>query len=154
MTKLGLKQINNAVLLLSDKETLKELHLIQDYCAFGYPSKKTVSNLIKKRGFIKVETKRVPLSDNNEIEKALGQYGVICVDDVIDELWNRDAEKFKVIKNSIWPFQLTPNDKLVKAEIKHDATVKTVKKNQMKASKGGVIGNVEEKINDLVCQLI
>ena len=64
MTKLGLKQINNATLMTSEPANLKELQMISDYVTFGYPAKKVVIELVKKRGHMKVETKRVPLNDN------------------------------------------------------------------------------------------
>ena len=39
--------------------------------AFGKPSKKSVEALIRKRGFGKVDKKRIPISDNKMVEEAL-----------------------------------------------------------------------------------
>ena len=39
--------------------------------AFGKPSKKSVESLIRKRGFGKVDKKRIPISDNKMVEDAL-----------------------------------------------------------------------------------
>jgi large subunit ribosomal protein L7e len=82
----GLKQLNNAVFLRSDPETEKALIQVQDYIAFGYPTKQLVSELIRKRGFIKKEGKRLPITDNNLIEELLGQYGIICLEDILASL--------------------------------------------------------------------
>ena len=36
---LGLKEVNNISLLRADKDTLKALRTVEDWCAVGYPSK-------------------------------------------------------------------------------------------------------------------
>ena len=84
MTKLGLKEVNNAVFMKSDEETIKKLMLIQHYIAFGYPTKKVVNDLIRKRGFLNKDNKRLPLQNNALIEELLGEKGIICVEDIIE----------------------------------------------------------------------
>jgi len=103
---LGLSQINNAVFLISDPDTEKSLIQIQDYIAFGYPTKAVVTTLLKKRGFIKSkEGKRVPISDNNIIEDLLGSHDIICLEDIIAALakCGKNPEAFKAAKNVLWP---------------------------------------------------
>ena len=43
---------------------------------YSYPNLKSVRELIYKRGYGKVEGRRVPLTDNAIIEKALGKYTI------------------------------------------------------------------------------
>lgn len=76
------------MLLKSDAETQKQLLIIQDYIAFGYPTKQIVNDLIRKRGFIKKDTQKLPISDNNLIEELLGAHGIICLEDLVDAAFN------------------------------------------------------------------
>merc|ERR1712125_83286 len=73
---LRLKQLHNGVFLKVNKPILNMLKLIQPYVAYGYPSQKTVRNLIYKRGFGKVNKQRIPLSDNSIITDSLGKHGL------------------------------------------------------------------------------
>lgn len=85
----GLKEINNAVFILSTPDNIKSLIQVQNYIAFGYPSKQLVNDLVRKRGNLRKDGKRVPLTDNNLIEEILGiSAGVICVEDIIDAIVN------------------------------------------------------------------
>ncbi len=89
MIQFGLKEINNAVFIHSTPDNIKALIQVQNYITFGYPSKQLVNDMIRKRGFIKKDGKRMPLTDNNLIEEILGTTaGVICVEDIIDSIVN------------------------------------------------------------------
>ena len=127
MRTLGLKELNNAVLLRSDPDTEKQLLLIQDYVAFGYPTKQIVNDLIRKRGFIKKDGKRLPISDNTLIEDMLGAFNIICLEDLIDAAVKCHAKDshFEEVRQVLWPFQLTPLvEPSDKANTKHVATGK------------------------------
>lgn len=108
MRTLGLKELNNAVLLRSDPDTEMQLLMIQDYVAYGYPTKQLVNDLIRKRGFIKKDGKRLPISDNNLIEELLGAHGIICLEDLIDAAIKCNAKDshFEEVRSVLWPFQL------------------------------------------------
>lgn len=89
LNELGLKEINNCAFLMSTVENLKKLLLISDYVGYGIPSKKVLDDVIRKRGFLKTAThKRIPISNNVLIEELLGTHGIICIEDLIDALWN------------------------------------------------------------------
>ena len=105
MTKLGLKELNNAVFLKSDPDTEKAIILVQDYIAFGYPTKQIVNELLRKRGYLKKETKRLPIADNTLIEELLGHVGIICLEDIINALVKcSDPESnFEAARQAIWP---------------------------------------------------
>ena len=51
---LRLLQINNGVFIKLNKATLNMLRIVEPYIAYGYPSVKTVKDLIYKRGYAKV----------------------------------------------------------------------------------------------------
>ncbi|CAM9323637.1 unnamed protein product [Sphacelaria rigidula] len=106
---LRLRQINNTVFVKLNAATVKMLRLVEPYVAYGYPNLKTVRELIYKRGFGKVNKQRIPISDNSVIEGTLGSKGIICVEDLIHEIYTV-GPAFKEANNFLWPFKLSnPN---------------------------------------------
>lgn len=102
LNELGLKQINNCALFVASAENLQKLLTVTNYVSYGSPTKKTVDDLIRKRGFLRnKDGKRVPMSDNVLVEELLGEEtGCICVEDVIDALWrcNKDLSVYQAVK--------------------------------------------------------
>lgn len=72
---------------------------------FSYPNVKSVKDLLYKRGALKVSKQRIPLTDNAIVEQNLGKLGMLCVEDVINEIFTV-GKNFKEVNNAIWPFQL------------------------------------------------
>merc|ERR1712000_472036 len=81
-----LRQINNGTFVRVNAATTKMLRLIEPFIAYGYPNLKSVRELIYKRGYGKVSGQRVPLS-NTVVSAALGEYGIVCVEDLIHEIF-------------------------------------------------------------------
>lgn len=81
------------------------LRIAEPYIAWGYPNLKSVRELIYKRGFGKVDQQRLSLSDNIVIEKALGKHDIICMEDLVHEIFSV-GENFKRATNFLWPFKL------------------------------------------------
>merc|ERR1712070_489205 len=73
---------------------------------WGYPNLKTVKDLIYKRGHGKVNKQRIPLTDNSVVEKVLGDKGIICVEDLIHEIYTV-GPNFKECANFLWPMKLS-----------------------------------------------
>lgn len=65
---LRLRQINNGVFVKVNKATMNMLRRVEPYIAYGYPSLKSVRELIYKRGHGKVSKDILPLTDNTLIE--------------------------------------------------------------------------------------
>jgi len=105
MQLLRLRQINSAVFVRLNKATLQMLKLIEPYVTYGYPNLKTVRELIYKRGFAKVNKQRVAITDNAVIEGTLGKHGVICLEDVVHEIFTVGSH-FKQVNRFLWPFKL------------------------------------------------
>merc|ERR1712033_136061 len=101
-----LRQINNGVFIKLNKATLNMLKIAEPYVAWGVPNLKTVKELIYKRGYGKVDHQRIPLTDNAIIEKALGKRNIICMEDLIHEIFTV-GENFKYASNFLWPFKLS-----------------------------------------------
>merc|ERR1712154_680615 len=104
-----LRQINNGVFVRLNKATLNMLKIVEPYVAWGVPNLKTVKELIYKRGYGKVDHQRIPLTDNAIIEKQLGSKDILCMEDLIHEVFTVGSS-FKSASNFLWPFKLsTPN---------------------------------------------
>jgi len=104
---LRLRQINNGVFVRLTNATLNMLKRVEPYVAYGYPNLKAVKELVYKRGFAKVDKQRLPITDNKVIEKALGKYGILCVEDVVHEIVTC-GKHFREVNKFLWPFKL-PN---------------------------------------------
>ncbi|KAH7070262.1 60S ribosomal protein L7 [Paraphoma chrysanthemicola] len=137
---LRLLQINNGVFIRLTKATMEMLKIVEPFVAYGYPNQKSVRELIYKRGYGKVDKQRLPLTDNEIIEENLGKYGMICMEDLIHEIYTV-GPNFKQASNFLWPFKLnSPTGGFHKRKFKHFI-------------EGGDLGNREDKINELIKQM-
>lgn len=102
-----MNHINHASLVKVTKSVKTLLKITEPYIIYGYPTINTIRDLIFKHGFMKVDEKRVPMTSNLAIEEQLGDVGVICVEDVIHELFNVD-NNFDAVRKLIGPFKLNP----------------------------------------------
>jgi len=133
---LRLRQINNGVFVKLNKSTLNMLRLVEPFIAWGYPNLKTIRELVYKRGFAKVNHQRIPISNNEVIEGVLGSCGIICVEDLIHEIFTV-GENFKKASNFLWPFKLSCPTGGMRVKTNHFV-------------EGGDHGNREEFINQMV----
>jgi len=134
---LRLLQINNGTFVKLTAATKQMLLLVSPYIAYGSPSLRTVRELIYKRGYAKVNKQRIPITDNAIIEKELGKAGIICMEDLIHEIYTV-GPNFKQANNFLWPFKLSnPLGGFHKRKFLHFI-------------EGGDTGDREHYINDLV----
>merc|ERR1711962_1520700 len=82
-----LRQINNGVFVKLNKATLNMLRICEPYITWGSPNLKSVRELIYKRGHVKIDGNRKPITSNDMIEQSLGKFGIICVEDIIHEIF-------------------------------------------------------------------
>ena len=105
-------QINNAVLLRMNSASINMLRLVAPFVTFGTPNLKTVRELVYKRGFASVSPKpglkkqRIPITDNKLIEDNLGKFGIVCMEDLIHELYTV-GPNFREANHFLWPFKLS-----------------------------------------------
>jgi large subunit ribosomal protein L7e len=135
-----LRQIHNATLVRINRATLNMLKKIEPFVTFGYPTRKTISDLVYKRGFGRINKQRIPLTSNEIVAQALRQHNIICVEDLINELVTVGTH-FKEANNFLWSFKLSSpkggfNNK------RHPY------------QQGGDWGNREEDINKLVRRML
>ena len=106
MQLLRLRQLHNGVIVKLNRATINMIRMVEPYITYGYPTRDTIRKLIYKRGFGKVNRSRIALDDNSVIEKALGEKGVACVEDLINTIWTV-GPAFKEANNFLWPFKLS-----------------------------------------------
>lgn len=82
----------------------------------------------------------VPLKDNEKVEEALEKYGIICVEDLIHEIYSC-GEHFQEANRAIVPFKLNPPKEGFKAK-------------QKAFRAGGDWGNRENHMNTLVQMML
>merc|ERR1712086_289582 len=84
---LRLRQLHNAVFLRVNHAVMTMLRCVEPYVTYGAPTLKTVSDMLYKRGFGKVNKQRIALSNNNIIANALSKHNIICMEDLIHEIY-------------------------------------------------------------------
>jgi large subunit ribosomal protein L7e len=136
MQLLRLRQIFNGVFMKVNKATVNMLRRVEPYVTYGYPNLKSVRELIYKRGYGKLNKCRTPLTDNSIIEEALGKYGIICIEDLIHEIYTVGPH-FKEANNFLWPFKLS-------------APLGGLTKKRLHYVEHGDAGNREAKLNNLI----
>jgi large subunit ribosomal protein L7e len=133
---LRLRQLNNTVFVRANAATLEMLKRVEAFIAYGYPNLKTVRELIYKRGYGKINRQRIALTDNSIIERSLGSYGIVCVEDLVHEIYTV-GKSFKWANNFLWPFKLNnPTGGWSRKKVHY--------------VEGGDFGNREENINVLI----
>lgn len=103
LKSLGLGRIHNTVLLKNTAESLALLKLVEPYIIYGYPTIQTVRDLIFKHGFLKINGKRTAINSNKLIEDHLGQFGCICIEDIVHDLFTV-SDNFKNVRSMLLPF--------------------------------------------------
>jgi len=138
---LRLRQLHNGVFVRINAATVKMLRLIEPFISYGYPSLKSVKEIIYKRGFGKVSGQRIPISDNSVIQAALGEKGIKCIEDVIHEIYTV-GPNFKAVANFLWPVKLSSPRGGFKGKILNHH------------NEGGSCGQQGQKINLLIKQML
>merc|ERR1712139_377576 len=135
-----LRQMNMGVFVKVSKAATEMLTRVEPYVSYGYPTLKSVRDLIYKRGYGKIQHNRIPLNDNAVVEKGLGKYGIMCMEDLVHEVFTV-GPNFREANNFLWPFKLRP-----------------AKGGQAKKRngfcEGGQAGNREDKINALIQKML
>merc|ERR1712010_366445 len=135
-----LRQMNMGVFMKASKAATEMLVRVEPYLSYGYPSLKSVRDLVYKRGFGKINKQRLPLLDNAVVEKGLGKHGIMCMEDLVHEIYTVGPH-FREANNFLWPFKLRP-----------------AKGGQAKKRKGfcegGQAGNREDLMNKLIANML
>jgi len=137
-----LRQLHNATFVKLNEATIRMLRLIEPYVTYGYPTRATVKKLVYKRGFGKINKQRIPIATNAVIAEGLGDTGIECAADLINEIYTV-GPNFKKANNFLWPFKLS--------NPKGGFSSKTKLLHFMEGGEAGARG---EEINKLVAKMI
>ncbi|KAL1776191.1 60S ribosomal protein L7 [Sigmodon hispidus] len=99
-------KIFNGTFVKLNKASINMLRIVEPCIAWGYPNLKSVNELIYKRGYGKINKKRIALTDNSLIAPFLSKYSIICMEDLIYEIYTV-GKSFKEANNFLWPFKLS-----------------------------------------------
>ena len=116
------------------------LRRVEPWVTYGAPTRKTIKNLIYKRGFGNIKKQRIPLVKNEIVEMGLGKHGIKCMEDLVNEIYTF-GEHFKEASNFLYPFKL-------------NAPRGGFKKKRQPYLNGGSTGPREEFINELVDRML
>jgi len=103
---LRLRQLHNGVFVKLNKASNIMLRLVEPYITYGTPNLKSVSELIYKRGYAKIDKSRIPIQDNATIARQLGKYGIHGIEDLIHEIYTCGPH-FKEANAFLCPFKLS-----------------------------------------------
>ncbi|KAL6096238.1 rpl7l1 [Pungitius sinensis] len=103
---LRLRKIFSGAFVRINKTSMTMMKIVEPYVAWGFPNLKSVRELILKRGQTKVGRRRVPLTDNTFIEQHMGKHGIICLEDLIHEIYSV-GKGFQAANNFLLPFRLS-----------------------------------------------
>lgn len=131
-----LRQLHNGVFVRLTKPVLNMIQIILPYVAWGYPSYRSIRELIYKRGYATVNKQRIPITDNSVIQGQLAKYGILCIEDLVHEIYT-SGPHFREVSRFLWPFKLAPPTGGFVRKLK-DYT------------EGGDAGNREVAINKLI----
>jgi len=137
---LRLRQINNGVFVKLNKATSTMLRIADPQICWGYPNMKSIRDLVYKRGHVKVNGRRTAITTNQLIEDKLGRFGIICIEDLINEIYTVGPH-FKQATNFLWPFKLNTPTGGWRKKTTHFV-------------EGGDFGNRELKINPLLRRMV
>ena len=133
--------MHNGVFVKLNKATWNMLKMVEPFITYGYATRQNVAKLYYKRGYGKVDRRRIPLTDNSIIAGELSKVGITCMEDLIHEIVTC-GPNFKVANNFTWPFKLS--SPLGGFEIKRHSFGEGF----------GAWGNREELINRVIAKMI
>merc|ERR1719473_1994996 len=86
MNLMRLNQMNIGVFMKVSKAATEMLKRVEPYLSYGYPTLKSVRDLV---------------------DKGLGKHGIVCMEDLVHEIFTVGPH-FREANNFLWPFKLRP----------------------------------------------
>lgn len=134
-------QRHNAVFLENNKENQLLLRVIEPFVVYGFPTLSTIRELLFKKGFARIDGKKTAIQSNTMVEEQLGDKGVICLEDIIHEIYTV-GDNFAAVNQFLCAFTMSsPRDGW---------------KNKVSVAfkRGGEYGDRGNGINDLIARCL
>ncbi|KAM9355694.1 LOW QUALITY PROTEIN: 60S ribosomal protein L7-like 1 [Pholidichthys leucotaenia] len=102
-----LRKIFSGAFVKINKTSVAMMMRVEPYVALGIPpTLKSVRELILKRGQTRMGQEESSLTDNTFIEQHMGKHGIICLEDLIHEIYSV-GKGFRAANNFLLPFKLS-----------------------------------------------
>ena len=101
LSKLGLRKQHELGIFRVDEALIKELKLVENFVTYGELNRQTVRALLSKRGYLKNGKELLPVKSNKVVEDILGEFGMVCIDDLVNEI-SFVAKNFEKVKEYLW----------------------------------------------------
>ena len=102
---LGLKKVHQGHFFRLDPAMKKTLLMLENHIVYGFVDKKMVEQLVRKRGFFRINGKFEPIESNRVVEENLAEKDLICVQDLVKVL-SYPSDKLEAVKKYLKMFQL------------------------------------------------
>jgi|LauGreDrversion4_2_1035121.scaffolds.fasta_scaffold73097_2 large subunit ribosomal protein L7e len=120
LVKLGVFKMNDCRIIAATPANLSLIRQSDAYLYYGVPTPEIISTLVHKKAHIKQAKESVPLNNNAVVEDVLGEFGLICVEDMVDVLVKgKDDERFEKVNQFITPFRMNPENKQLDSRFKN-----------------------------------
>lgn len=143
LKSLRLKHHNQVMFLPNTPKICEKLGLVTPYCYWGYPTKELITMLVQKQAAIfadrtdAMQRTEIKISDNALVEEHFGNFGMLCIDDIVHCIYNM-TEHFKDVMWKLRAFKAYDH-RTANTMLKH---------------KGERRGNKEFKINKMIFDLL
>jgi len=67
---------------------MKAINSLENFICYGFINKNTFKSLLLKRGYLRNEKKIFSIKSNKVVEDAMGALGIICVEDIVSEIFS------------------------------------------------------------------
>lgn len=108
--RLGMTKLYSArLILVNNANTQRLLKQLRPFSMVGYPDAAQIDKLIRTKGCLwseETQSKKF-ISGNRLLEDALGQYNVLCIEDLVDAITQK-VETLEEILKQIAPFDFHP----------------------------------------------
>eukprot|EP00392_Amoebophrya_sp_AT5.2_P008566 g8594.t1 len=106
LERLGLGEKNALRFVPYDEVLIRELKLVQPFVYWGYPTFKTVNDLLHKKALFQTKNgEKVLLTNNALVEEHLGDCGVLCVEDMVNTIYKNEGT-FSAVTNRLSAIRL------------------------------------------------
>lgn len=107
LRELKLNMKYDAQFVKLDEDTIRKFQPLDDYIVYGYITKRSVIELVHRRAFTNAKSQaRQPLTDNMTVESLLGDKGILCLNDLSDEIFSV-GNNFESAVSILSTFQLS-----------------------------------------------
>ena len=108
--KYRLAKLHDAVIVAGSDAVGRDMHILKDYVTAGQPTEEQLRDLVKHMArYHDAKGHMHYLTGNSAVEKYLGQYGVLCVEDIVSTLLQGASSPcFDPVSTWLLPFCLAP----------------------------------------------